>query len=48
MRIFILYVVAENPLGECCYLPDSQKWGVRLPKHKFIRSDSLDYYDGEE
>jgi len=43
-----LYVVADNPLGETCYYPDSHKWGVPLPTRKFIRSDSLDYYDGEE
>ena len=44
----VLYVVADNPPGECCYYSDSHKWGVPLLKHKFIRSDSLDYYDGEE
>src|SRR6266702_7773809 len=25
----ILYVVADNPMGESVYYPDSQKWGVR-------------------
>jgi uncharacterized cupin superfamily protein len=44
----VLYVVADNPLGECYYYPDSKKWGVRLPQRRFIRGDALDYYDGEE
>jgi uncharacterized cupin superfamily protein len=44
----ILYVVADNPMGESYYYPDSKKWGVPLPERKNIRSDALDYYDGEE
>jgi len=44
----ILYVVADNPIGESCYYPDSQKWLVRSPERRLIRSEPLDYYDGEE
>ena len=44
----ILYLVADNPIGESCYYPDSQKWLVRSPERRLIRSDALDYYDGEE
>jgi len=44
----ILYVVADNPMGESCYYPDSQKWLVRSPERRLIRSAPLDYYDGEE
>lgn len=44
----ILYVVADNPIGESCHYPDSQKWVVRSPERRLIRSESLDYYDGEE
>jgi uncharacterized cupin superfamily protein len=44
----VLYVVADNPIGESGYYPDSQKWVVRSPERKLIRSDALDYYDGEE
>lgn len=44
----ILYVVADNPLGESCHYPDSQKWLVRSPERRLIRSEPLDYYDGEE
>lgn len=44
----ILYVVADNPIGESCHYPDSQKWIVRSPERRLIRSEPLDYYDGEE
>jgi uncharacterized cupin superfamily protein len=44
----VLYVVADNPIGESCHYPDSQKWVVRSPERRLIRSDALDYYDGEE
>ena len=44
----VLYVVADNPIGESCYYPDSKKWLVRSPERKLIRSEGLDYYDGEE
>jgi uncharacterized cupin superfamily protein len=44
----VLYIVADNPIGESCYYPDSQKWLVRSPKSTLIRSTPLDYLDGEE
>lgn len=44
----VLYVVADNPIGESCYFPDSRKWTVRSPVASHIRSQPLDYYDGEE
>ena len=44
----VLYVVADNPLGESCYYPDSKKWLVRSPERKLIRSEGLRYYDVEE
>jgi uncharacterized cupin superfamily protein len=44
----ILYVVADNPIGESGYYPDSKKWIVRSPERALIRSDKLDYFDGEE
>jgi len=44
----IVFVVADNPLGESCHYPDSNKWLVRSPEGRLIRSDKLDYYDGEE
>ena len=44
----ILYVVADNPIGESYYYPDSKKRGVNLPERRAIRSEALDYCDGEE
>jgi uncharacterized cupin superfamily protein len=44
----ILYVVADNPLGESCHYPDSSKWLIRSPDRRLIRSESVDYFDGEE
>lgn len=44
----VLYVVADNPIGESVYYPDSDKYGVRSPDRKLMRSDALEYYDGEE
>ena len=44
----ILYVVADNPMGESCHYPDSEKWLVRSPEGRLIRSEGLDYFDREE
>ena len=44
----LLYVVADNPIGESCHYPDSQKWLVRSPERRLIRSEGLQYFDGEE
>lgn len=44
----IVYVVADNPIGEFSYYPDSKKWLVRSPERRLIRSQGLDYLDGEE
>ena len=44
----IVYVIADNPIGESGYYPDSKKWLVRSPERRLMRSEPLDYYDGEE
>jgi uncharacterized cupin superfamily protein len=44
----VVYVVADNPLGETCHYPDSGKWLIRSPERRLIRSEGVDYYDGEE
>ncbi|HVU28648.1 MAG TPA: cupin domain-containing protein [Verrucomicrobiae bacterium] len=44
----ILYVVADNPIGESYYQPDSKKIGVPLPERKWVRATEANYYDGEE
>ena len=44
----VVYVIANDPVGESSYYPDSKKWIVRSPERQIIRSENLDYYDGEE
>jgi uncharacterized cupin superfamily protein len=44
----IVYIVADNPMGESGYFPDSGKWLVRAPERRLIRSEGLEYLDGEE
>src|SRR5438876_5564808 len=44
----VIYVVADNPMGESCHYPDSEKWLVRSPERRIMRSEPLDYFDGEE
>jgi uncharacterized cupin superfamily protein len=44
----VVLVIADNPIGESAYYPDSKKWLVRSPERRLMRSDSLDYFDGEE
>lgn len=44
----IIYVVADNPVGEHCFYPDSGKWSTKIPEYALIRSGPLEYYDGEE
>jgi uncharacterized cupin superfamily protein len=43
-----VYVIADNPIGESYYYPDSGKWAVNSPARRVLRSEPLDYYDGEE
>jgi uncharacterized cupin superfamily protein len=44
----LVYVVADNPIGESAYYPDSDKWLVRSPERRLIASEALEYYVGEE
>lgn len=44
----LIYVVADNPIGESCYYPDSKKWLVRSPERRLMRGEAVEYYDGEE
>lgn len=44
----VMYVVADNPIGEFAYYPDSKKWAVRMPERRIMRGENLDYFDGEE
>ncbi len=44
----VLYVVADNPIGESVYYHDSKKWAVRSPERRVFRGEPLEQYDGEE
>ena len=44
----VIYVVADNPFGESAWYPDSGKWSVPIPERRLMRSEPLDYFDGEE
>ena len=44
----VMFLVADNPIGESAYYPDSKKWLVRSPERRLMRGESLDYYDPEE
>jgi len=44
----VFYVVAEKPISKSCHYPHSNKWLVRSPERRLLRSENLDYFDGEE
>ena len=45
----VFYVIADNPLADPCYYPDSDKWAVRLGSvRKTGRLTEFAYEDGEE
>ena len=44
----LIFIIADNPIGELSYYPDSKKWLVRSPQRRLMRGAELDYYDGEE
>jgi uncharacterized cupin superfamily protein len=47
----IYYVIADNPIGESGYYPDSKKWKVNKtsPKDRVVLTgNETDYFDGEE
>ena len=48
---FIYYVIADNPIGESTYYPDSGKWKVNKSSAEdrvVIKGEETDYFDGEE
>lgn len=48
---FIYYVIADNPIGESAYYPDSGKWKVNKSSaadRVVIKGQETDYFDGEE
>ena len=47
---FSYYVIADNPIGDSCYYPDSGKYAVRKEGNEtvVVRGTETDYFDGEE
>jgi uncharacterized cupin superfamily protein len=45
----VYYVIADNPIGECCYYPDSRKWLVTgIGERTTLKHETAEYFDGEE
>ena len=47
----VYYVIADNPIGESGYYPDSKKWKVNKTSpadRVVIKGPETDYFDGEE
>ncbi len=47
----IFYVIADNPIGESAYYPDSGKWKVNKSSaadRVVIKGQETDYFEGEE
>jgi uncharacterized cupin superfamily protein len=47
----VYYLIADNPIGESAYYPDSGKWKVNKSSVKdrvVIKGQETDYFDGEE
>ena len=47
---FVYYVIADNPICDSCYYPDSGKWAVRKEGDEMVivKGKETDYFDGEE
>ena len=43
----VYYVIADNPVSDPVYYPDSDKWLIR-PPGKLGRMTDAEYFDGEE
>lgn len=45
----VLLIVADNPLSEACYYPDSGKWAIEAPNGPIVKgAPEVEYFDGEE
>ena len=47
---FVYYVIADNPIGDSCFYPDSGKWAVRKEGTEMVivKGEETHYLDGEE
>jgi uncharacterized cupin superfamily protein len=51
MEDLVYYVIADNPIGESAYYPDSGKWKTNKSSaadRVVIKGNEADYFDGEE
>ena len=49
LKNLCITIIADNPVGETCYYPDSDKWG--LPSNlngPVLKGKAVDYFEGEE
>lgn len=46
----VYYVIADNPIGDSCFYPDSGKWAVRKEGTEtvIVKGEETHYLDGEE
>lgn len=45
----LYYCIADNPIADTCYYPDSKKWSVRVPERQVITgARRADYLEGED
>jgi uncharacterized cupin superfamily protein len=46
---FVYYVIADNPLGDNCYYPDSDKWAVwkEGSEEVIVKGRETDYFEAE-
>ena len=48
---FVYYVIADNPIGESAYYPDSKKWKMNKSSagdRVVVKGEETNYFDGEE
>src|SRR5438067_7231699 len=47
---FVYYVIADNPLGDGCFYPDSGKFAVWKENNEevIVKGTEADYFEGEE
>ena len=47
---FVYYVIADNPLADSCFYPDSGKFAVRKEGSDYVvvKAEDAEYFDGEE
>jgi uncharacterized cupin superfamily protein len=47
---FVYYVIADNPISDSCFYPDSGKFAVSKEgmNYLILKGDEADYNDGEE